>query len=191
MQLTARRGDFTPYFINHTLYNFVSAATDTVLDIGCGENNLKLFFPDKIHGVDRTLEADTFAYITDNEFINLPTYNYGIAVNSLHWGDIHKNIKTATAKCKKIWISLNENQPIDEWKSVDTWKQYGNVEYFWHGQQESTKQDIESFLLQDDLYLYLQKTTGRELKNDVETVYNTTVCRDPYFGVVRAILSSH
>lgn len=190
LQLTVRRGDFVPYFVNRSLYNFLSDATSKVLDIGCGENNLKLFFPEKIHGIDRTIEADTFGFIEDDSFRSLPNFEYGIAVNSLHWNDIHTNISVATSKCKKIWISLNENQPLDQWKNIDTWKQYGNVEYFWHGQKEETKTDIKNFLKSDHLYPYMSLQRNRNLDEDVETIYNNTVLKDPYYGVIRVILSN-
>lgn len=190
LHMTVRRGEFVPYFVNKSLYDFVSNATDKILDIGCGENNLKLFFPEKMHGMDRTLEADTFGFIEDVAFSSLPNFNYGIAVNSLHWNDIHKNVSLATKKCKKIWISLNENQPIDEWKTIDNWKQYGNVEYFWHGQKENTKQEIKNFLQNDHLYPHFLNQRNTTIENDVELVYNTTVLKDPYYGVVRVVLSN-
>lgn len=191
LHLTSRRGDFFPYCVNSSLYDFINAATDTILDIGCGENNLKLFFPNKIHGVDRTIEADTFAFINDNEFNNLPAYKYGIAVNSLHWDDIDKNILTATQKCKKIWISLNENQPIDKWKHVDAWKKYGTVEYFWHGQKIETKDRIRQCLENDHLYPHASTRRNTTIDDDVEIIYNTTVLKDPYYGVVRAVISNY
>ena len=176
-----------PYFMNTSLYNFIESCDDTILDIGCGENNLKLFYPN-IHGVDRTLEADTFAYVDDKEFTNLEEFKYGIAVNSLHFGNIHENLEHALSKCNKMWISFNENQPIGEWKNIETWQQYGNVEYFWHGQKEDTRQEIYRHLKDDQLYWYLAELNNRTIEQDVNTVYQNTVQRDPFFGVVRAII---
>ena len=187
-ELTARRGDFKPYYINDTLYRFLrETGNHPTLDIGCGENNLQLFFPN-IYGVDRTLESDTFSFITDPEFLNLPEYEYGVAVNSLHWNDIHENIELALSKCKCMWISLNENHPIDEFKDIETWKQYGNVKYFWHGQDPLTKDAIQRHLQQDHLYHHLAELNNRKLEEDVEMIYNDTVYRDPFFGVVRVII---
>ena len=187
LQFTSRRGDYMPYFMNTSLYNFIESCDDTILDIGCGENNLKLFYPN-IHGVDRTLEADTFAYVDDEEFTTLEEFKYGIAVNSLHFGNIHKNLEHALSKCNKMWISFNENQPIGEWKNIETWQQYGNVEYFWHGQKEATRHEIYRHLKDDQLYWYLAELNNRTIEQDVDTVYQNTVQRDPFFGVVRAII---
>jgi hypothetical protein len=187
LQFTSRRGDYMPYFMNTSLYNFIESCDDTILDIGCGENNLKLFYPN-IHGVDRTLEADTFAYVDDEEFTNLEESKYGIAVNSLHFGNIHENLEHALSKCDKMWISFNENQPIGEWKNIETWQQYGNVEYFWHGQKEDTRQEIYRHLKDDQLYWYLAELNNRTIEQDVDTVYQNTVQRDPFFGVVRVII---
>ena len=187
LQFTSRRGDYMPYFMNTSLYNFIECCDDSILDIGCGENNLKLFYPN-IHGVDRTLEADTFAYVNDKAFEDLQKFNYGIAVNSLHFGNIHENLERALSKCDKMWISFNENQPIDEWKNIETWKQYGDVEYFWHGQKEDTREEIYTHLANDQLYSYLAELNNRTIDQDVETVYQNTVYRDPFFGVVRVII---
>lgn len=187
LQFTSRRGDYMPYFMNTSLYNFIESCDDTILDIGCGENNLKLFYPN-IHGVDRTLEADTFAYVDDEEFTTLEEFKYGIAVNSLHFGNIHKNLEHALSKCNKMWISFNENQPIGEWKNIETWQQYGNVEYFWHGQKEDTRHEIYRHLKDDQLYWYLAELNNRTIEQDVDTVYQNTVHRDPFFGVVRVII---
>lgn len=188
-ELTARRGDFRPYFIIDSLHDFLENTNGTpVLDIGCGENNLQLFFPN-VFGVDRTLEADTFAFIDDPLFLELPQFEYGVAVNSLHWGNIHDNIELALTKCKKMWISLNENHPIEDFKNINTWKKYGTVEYFWHGQQFDTKETIKEYLENDHLYHYLAKLNNRKLEEDVEIIYNDTVIRDPFFGVVRAVIS--
>lgn len=188
-ELTARRGDFKPYYINTSLYEFLqNTNNEPMLDIGCGENNLKLFFPN-IHGIDRTLEADTFAFIDDPEFLTVPETEYGVAVNSLHWGNIDANIKLAMSKCNKMWISLNENHPIEDFKHRETWEQYGTVEYFWHGQREETKQEIYNHLQNDHLYHHLAGLNNRTLEQDVEMIYNDTVQRDPFFGVVRVIIA--
>jgi hypothetical protein len=190
-ELTARRGDYKPYYINSTLYDFLKSTNNNpTLDIGCGENNLQLFFPN-IHGMDKTIEADTFSFITDTEFLELPEYEYGVAVNSLHWEDIHANIELALSKCKRMWISLNENQPIDDFKKIETWEKYGTVEYFWHGQNPATKDVIKCHLNDDHLYHHLAKLNNRTLEHDVEMIYNDTVYRDPFFGVVRIIISRH
>ena len=187
-ELTARRGDYKPYYINSTLYNFLQSTDNkATLDIGCGENNLQLFFPN-IHGVDRTLEADTFSFIDDPAFLELPEYEYGVAVNSLHWGNIHENIELALSKCKRMWISLNENHPIEDFKKIENWEKYGTVEYFWHGQDPNTKDIIKNHLQEDHLYHHLASLNNRTLDHDVEMIYNDTVYRDPFFGVVRVII---
>ena len=193
LQFTSRRSDFVPYFINSSLFNFLNETkiSDTlsksVLDIGCGENNLKLFYPN-IHGIDRTLEADTYTFIDDTEYLHLPQYDFGVAVNSLHWGDIHNNIKLALTKCQCMWISLNENHPIEEFKNEDTWNQFGDVKYFWHGQKEETREVIRNHLDNDHLYHYQAQQQNRTLDTDTDTVYKNTVEHDPYYGVVRVII---
>jgi hypothetical protein len=70
----------------------------------------------------------------------------------------------------------------------ETWQQYGNVEYFWHGQKEDTRQKIYNRLKDDQLYWYLAKINNRTIDQDVDTAYQNTVQRDPFFGVVRVII---
>ena len=188
LEFTSRRGDFVPYFVNRSLYDFLNQTNhQSVLDIGCGENNLKLFYPN-VHGIDCTLEADTYAFIGDQEYLDLPQYDFGVAVNSLHWGDIHRNIELAMSKCRCMWISLNENHPIEEFKNVDTWSQHGDVKYFWHGQKQETRELIRNHLENDHLYHHLAQQQNRTLDADTDKVYTNTVDRDPYFGVVRVII---
>jgi hypothetical protein len=189
-QFTARRADYTPYCINKSLYKFLNAADDKVLDIGCGENNLKLFWPDKIYGVDRTLEADTHAFVTDNEFTLLPKFKYGVAVNSLHFGNIEDNIALALTKCQKIWISLNNNQDITSFQDVDYWKQFGKVEYFWCGVNSLTPNVIKTYLENDINYVWRVKQRNGNIDEDVQYICNHAVFHDPYYGIVRAVISN-
>ena len=185
---TARRSEFMPFCTIKPLYSFITECHDwyDILDIGCGENNLKLFFKN-IVGMDRTNEADIFGWQYDKAWEKLPEYRYGIAVNSLHWNDIEKNIKQALNKCSRMYISLNENQNIDEWKNENRWKKLGNVEYFWHGQKEQTKQDISQYLKNDQIY---SKTHLDKLEIDTNVIYNEAVLKDPYFGVIRVVLEN-
>lgn len=185
--LTPRRGEFMPYVTIDTIYNYILACDDKVLDIGCGENNLKLGFPDKIVGFDRTNEADVFGYQYDDSWYSLPHFKYGIAINSLHWGNIGANISEALTKCDKLYITLNENQDISEWKLIDTWKKYGNVEYFWHGQKNRTLQNMSGYLENDDFYKY----QNRDISLDVTEIANMTIHKDPFFGVVRVIIANN
>lgn len=189
-QFTARRADYTPYCINKSLYDFLNAADDKILDIGCGENNLKLFWPDKIHGADRTWEADTYAHLTDDAFTSLPKFKYGVAVNSLHFGDIEHNISLALTKCQKMWISLNNNQDITAFKNVDYWKQFGNIEYFWHSDEQTTKQAIKLYLENDMNYTWRVSQRSGNIDDDVQSICNHTVSHDPYYGIIRAIISN-
>jgi len=184
---TPRRGEFIPYCIIDTLYNFLKScgSESSIIDIGCGENNNKLFFPN-IVGIDRTLEADIYAWQHDDAWKKLPQFDFGIAVNSLHWNDIGLNIKEALNKCNKLYITLNENQDISEWKHRSTWESYGNVEYFWHGQKEETKEIIREYLKNDQLYSW---RSIDNLDDDVDNIFNKSVKMDPFFGVVRVIIS--
>jgi hypothetical protein len=189
-QFTARRADYTPYCINRSLYDFLNATDDTVLDVGCGENNLKLFWPNKIHGVDRTLEADTHAFITDDNFALLPKFKYGVAVNSLHFGDIEKNIALALTKCQKMWISLNNNQDITTFLDSNYWEQFGKVEYFWYGGNSNTQQVVKSHLENDINYVWRVKQRNGNIDEDVQYICDHSVLHDPYYGIVRAIISN-
>lgn len=189
-EFTARRADYTPYCINRSLYDFLNSADDKILDIGCGENNLKLFWPDKIHGVDRTIEADTHAFVGDSNFSSLPKFKYGVAVNSLHFGNIEHNIALALTKCQKMWISLNNNQDLTLFKDVDYWKQFGNVEYFWHGESNATRHVIKKHLENDINYVWRVSQRNGDVTEDVQSICNHTVFHDPYYGVIRAIISN-
>lgn len=191
MEYTSRRPDFVPYRINKSLYDFLNAADDKILDIGCGENNLKLFWPDKIHGVDRTWEADTYAHLTDDAFTLLPKFKYGVAVNSLHFGDIEHNISMALTKCQKIWISLNNNQDISRFEDVAYWDQFGRLEYFWCGlHSPGIPEKIKSFLENDALYSWRVQNRSGNIDEDVDHICKHTVFHDPYYGVIRAIVSN-
>jgi hypothetical protein len=187
LQLTSRRADYQPLYIVDSLFQFLNSIETPILDIGCGENNLKLYYPTKITGIDKTLESDVFGFIGDDAWDKLPAYNNGIAINSLHWGDIENNITTALKKCSRMFITLNENQNIDKWKTVDAWKELGNVEYFWHGQNPDTKQEIYEFLQNDHLYNYLHPD---KLEYHAERVFLESVMKDPFYGVVRVIITA-
>ena len=115
---TARRGEYIPYCMIESLHQYIkSCNNEQILDIGCGENNNKLFFPNII-GFDKTHEADIFGWQHDDAWNNLPQFENGIAVNSLHWNNIGNNIEKAVEKCKRIFISLNENQDITIFKNL-------------------------------------------------------------------------
>jgi hypothetical protein len=189
-QYTARRADYVPYCINKSLYDFLNSADDKILDIGCGENNLKLFWPTKIHGVDRTLEADTYAHVADDEFTSLPKFKYGVAVNSLHFGDIERNITLALTKCQKIWISLNNNQDISRFEDATFWNQFGKVEYFWCGLHSNTPEKIKAYLENDMSYSWRVQNRNGNIDEDVQYICKHTVFHDPYYGVIRAVISN-
>ena len=185
---TARRGEYIPYCIIDSLYQYLQSCNDEqILDIGCGENNNKLFFPNII-GFDKTHEADVFGWQHDDVWNNLPQFENGIAVNSLHWNNIRNNIEKAVEKCKRIFITLNENQDITIFKKRETWEQIGDVEYFWHGQKEQTKKDIQKYLEEDINYRQQQQEDNADIQADVQSLFDRAVLRDPLFGVVRVVL---
>ena len=82
-------------------------------------------------------------------------------------------------------MTLNENQSLDGLRTAEDWKDVGDVKYFWHGQKESTREEIERYLKYERGYMF----KNRNLAEDVEHVFNATVNRDPYFGVIRMIIS--
>lgn len=183
---TGRRKEYQPYYMLSELYKYIRENQHhQILDIGCGENNLRLFFKN-IVGIDHTLEADHWAWIHEPEFDTLPHFGAGIAINSLHFGNITENVKKALTKCDKLFITLNENQDIEEQKNLEYWQQYGKVEYFWHGQKIDQLQDIKTHLLNDQLYPYEFGTD--KVDNHAEELYNDFVQKDPYYGVIRVVL---
>ena len=185
---TARRGEYIPYCMIESLHQYLkSCNNEQILDIGCGENNNKLFFPNII-GFDKTHEADIFGWQHDDAWNNLPQFENGIAVNSLHWNNIRNNIEKAVEKCKRIFITLNENQDITIFKKRETWEQIGDVEYFWHGQKEQTKKDILQYLENDTNYHQHQQEDNADIQADAQSLFDRSVLRDPYFGVVRVVL---
>ena len=186
MRLTSRRSDYQPLYIVDSLFQFLNSIDTPIIDIGCGENNLKLYYP-TITGIDKTLESDIFGFIGGDAWDKLPTYNNGIAINSLHWGDIENNITMALKKCSRVFITLNENQNIDKWKTIDNWKALGKVEYFWHGQDLNTKQEIREFLQNNHLYHYLHPD---KLEYHTDKIFSESVMKDPFYGVVRVIISA-
>ena len=183
---TSRRGDYLPYCMIDTLYDFCKATSNRMLDIGCGENNLKLFF-DTV-GCDKTIEADYKCWVGEPEWFTLPQFNRGIAINSLHWNDIETNIELALKKTKHCYITLNQNQDIDRFKDKSYWEDFGNVEYFWHGQDENELQQIHDYLEQDQLFSY--RHPNLDIEETSQSIYHNTVINDPFYGVVRAIINA-
>jgi len=188
--LTARRIDFTPYCMIDTLYDYIESINTPILDIGCGDNNLKVVFPHKeIYGYDNSFEADYRGAVFEDwpcsVWEGIPEFEYGVAINSMHWNDIKNNIRIALKKCKTLYVTLNENQSLDGLRTAEDWKDVGDVKYFWHGQKESTREEIERYLKYERGYMF----KNRNLAEDVEHVFNATVNRDPYFGVIRMIIS--
>lgn len=184
---TGRRKEFNPYYINSQLYNFLKVHThNQILDIGCGENNLRLFFKN-ITGIDHTLEADEWCWPREPAWWNIEYHKVGVAINSLHWGDIKHNIQTCLDKCETMFITLNNNQDIDEFRQRRTWDELGKVEWFWHDDnKEQTKDEVKEFLLQDHLYngIFNKKDVDKHVKD----IYNNSIIHDPIYGVVRAII---
>lgn len=207
LTLTSRRPFVQPYPIIRSLYDFLKSTGDTpVLDIGCGENNLKHFFPN-IDGMDMTCEADIKSYVDSQSFKDVPKYKYGVAVNVMNWPDgntIDSKIKLALSKCDKVWFSMNDLpsliMPIEEYKTKEAWEKYGKVESFWHGQDPETKKDIRDYLENDLLYSQMMKMPHRDgvqatrgltqLQQDVAEIYTNAVDHDAYYGVVRVLISA-
>ena len=56
---TARHPQFNPFYIIDSLHHFIQSADDTILDIGCGDFNLKWTYPHKNWvGVDKTSKTN-------------------------------------------------------------------------------------------------------------------------------------
>ena len=184
---TGRRKEYVPYYMLSELYQYLKENQQhDILDIGCGENNLRLFFKN-IVGVDHTIEADHWCWPGEEEWESLPKFKAGIAINSLHFGNITENVKKALTKCDKLFITMNENQDITEMKQQEYWQQFGNVEYFWNGQKMETLPEIKEHLLQDQLYPFAFGT--EDVDKHAKEVYNNFVQKDPYYGVIRVIVS--
>lgn len=183
---TGRRKEFMPYYILGELYNYIKNTNEQILDIGCGENNLRLFFK-HITGIDHTLEADMWSWPGDTTWDNLLPYKFGVAINSLHWGDIKHNIRTCLDKCETMFITLNNNQDIDEFRQRETWEEFGEVIWFWHDDyKEDTRKQVKDYLLQDHLYNGI--FSKEDVDKHVDDVYNNSIIHDPIYGVVRAII---
>ena len=187
-QYTARNKTYMPLCLIESLYNYLELSKNSkTLDVGCGENNLNLYYPN-IVGLDRTAEADVYGLMSDSIFNDLPNFEYGIAVNSLHHSNIPRNIETIMSKCKTAYIALNRWPGVSswEWDDISTWEQYGNVKYFWIAEKMITKEEIVRHLKNDHMF-----TSKNGNVNEVaDDVYKQTVLNDAIFGTVRIILSN-
>ena len=86
-----------------------------------------------------------------------------------------------------MFITLNNNQDIDEFRQRKAWDELGKVEWFWHDDnKEQTKDEVKEFLLQDHLYNGI--FSKEDVDKHVDDVYNNSIIHDPIYGVVRAII---
>ena len=190
---TSRRSDYLPFCMIDTLKMFLDSCHPdlSLLDVGCGENNLKLYYP-QITGVDRTLEADVFAWVGDKAYNDLSYHSNATAVNCLHWNNnglsIENNIESLLLKTQRAYITLNDNHPIEKFKELSYWKNFGQIEYYWHGQQPDTLNDIHDYLLQDHLFSF--RHPNLSIEETAEHIHERSVMRDDYYGVVRAIINT-
>lgn len=185
--LTARHTQFNPFYIIDTLDVFIQSADDTILDIGCGDFNLKCAYPHKKWiGVDKTLEADIWGYPSEGALHWTHKFKYGVAINSLHHGNIKKNIEIATKHVNNLYVTLNEVKNIDEWKDKTYWEQFGKVKMFWHGQKSETVQQMTEYVQNDSMYA----SRWEPEQEHVNHVAQNGIHTDPYYGVVRVIISN-
>lgn len=184
---TSRRRDFMPFCTIDTAVKYIESCKSQILDIGCGENNFKLHYPNKIVGMDKTHEADIFAFMGDDAWNDLPMFEYGMAMNSLQQNDLDGNIRRALTKCKKLYLTLNDNSDISNWKDASYWNRYGIVEYFWHGQNVESENALHQFLENDPFY---RNTRLSKLEEDVRLIANEGIYRDARNGVLRVIIKT-
>lgn len=184
---TGRRDDYRPYFMPSSLYKFLRENNESpLLDIGCGENNLRLFFKN-IVGIDHTIEAEHKCWPGEDEWYKLPNFRAGTAINSLHWGDIGSQVDLVMQKCDTMYITLNEHQDIEEYKTPEGWQKHGELLYHWHGQKPYQLDLIKKHLMSDQLYGY--RFNGLDMVEDhAKDIYKRTVEKDPFFGVVRVVI---
>ena len=74
------------------------------------------------------------------------------------------------------------------WKFQDHWDKFGKVEYFWHGQKSATIQEMAGYMQNDTLYQHRFKQDTSI--DDIKHVSNNGILNDPYYGVVRVIISN-
>ena len=186
---TARHPQIQPFYMIDTLNDFIQSCDDTILDIGCGDFNLKWAYPDKKwYGIDKTIEADAWGYPGEDAWDELEHYKYGVAINSIHHGDIERNLVTALEKVDKLYVTINDNHDINVWKFQDHWDKFGKVEYFWHGQKSTTIQEMAGYMQNDTLYQHRFKQDTSI--DDIKHVSNNGILNDPYYGVVRVIIAN-
>jgi len=186
---TSRHPQINPFYMIDTLHDFIQSCDDTILDIGCGDFNLKWAYPDKKwYGIDKTIEADAWGYPGEEAWNELEHYKYGVAINSIHHGDLESNLIAALEKVDKLYVTINENKDIDVWKFQEYWSRFGKVEYFWHGQKSTTIQQMSAYMQNDTMY---KDRFKQDISLDhIKHVSNNGILKDPYYGVVRVIISN-
>jgi SAM-dependent methyltransferase len=109
----------------------------TILDVGCGYNLNKIYYPERqIHGIDITLEADTFGWLEEVDLTQI-NFQHAIAINSIHFGsddDVLERIRTiynALPVGGKFLFTINNLGKSNGFKSLRdyAWDQEFDVEY--------------------------------------------------------------
>ena len=193
---STRRADFLPYLVLKKVDEFlVERQERKILDWGCGENNLKLAYPDcDIHGIDQTHEADTYGYpfecFDDFECDDI------IAVNSIHFtdeknlvSDVERIVNEKLQENGSIFFTINNtgNFKAEKFADQEIWRRLGKLHYYWFmgDHEKAVMEDIENYLTNDQICNYRNRQGILSIKEVIMDTINQTVRQDPFFGLLR------
>ena len=200
---TSRQEYVKPFCVIRSLHDFLLSIpnNELIYDLGCGDNNLKLFYntfrSKNIIGIDKTPEADIYNHVPINDaylqrvwWKQLNSVNYITAINSMHFDNIGKNLDIIMEKLKpggKLYFTANNFNQLDFWRHKENWSNIGNVKYFWCGLDYLKEQkDKLTEYIENDEYVSLMKTS--EHKKIINNIYEQAIKYDLYFGILRVIM---
>lgn len=205
---TSRLPYLKPLCVIRSLHDFLLSIPndELIYDLGCGDNNLKLFYNTfhnkNIIGIDKSPEADIHNHVPSHVSVDnnenlqqiwwkqLDPVNYITAINSIHFGNIGKNLDVVMKKLKpggKLYVTVNDFDQLDSWRQEKNWSEVGNVKYFWCGLDSLKEQKDElTKYIKNDEYVSLTKTSEHE--TIIKDIYDQAIRFDYYYGVLRVIL---
>jgi SAM-dependent methyltransferase len=200
---TSRQEYVKPFCVIKSLHDFLLSIPkdELIYDVGCGDNNLKLFYSTfhnkNIIGIDKTPEPDIYNHVPINavysqriQWDQLNSVNYITAINSMHFDNIEKNLDIIMEKLKpggKFYFTANDFNQLDRWRHKENWSDIGNVKYFWCGLDylKEQKNKLTEYIKNDE-YISLMKTSEHE--EIINNIYDQAIKYDQYFGVLRVII---
>ena len=170
----------------------------TILDVGCGYNLNKIYYPERqIHGIDKTLEADTYGWLEEVDLTQID-FQHAIAINSIHAGHCDvvlgriRQVYNALPVGARFLFTVNNLGEVNGFRSLRdyAWDQEFDVEYKYIRTQESKQQMREQALQIMEGIVTNPEAKPLEIDEILEQLWHF-IEKDNYYGLLRVIIKKN